>query len=319
MPRPQRLLITGGAGFIGTNLVERLGPSPDFDITVVDTAAPSGAAMPASWGGRYCRTDIRDQTAMAAALSGVDVVVHLAADTRVIDSINDPEQNFDVNVVGTFHVLSLARAAGVRRFINASTGGAILGEVAPPVHEGMVPNPNSPYGASKLAAEGYCSAFAGAYGLSTLSLRFSNVYGPHSLGKASVVAAFIKNILARDDLVVYGDGTQVRDYLFVDDLVDGVVAALESDQRGVLQLGSGIGTSLNQLISSIREAAGPEHDIRVRHEPFRKGEIRNTWCDISEARRRLGFEPRTPLTDGLAATWLWFVDRAEAVRSGAGN
>ena len=165
---------------------------------------------------------------MRHALRRVDAVVHLAADTRVIDSIADPTRNFDVNVAGTFGLLNLMREVGVPRLVNASTGGAILGEAPPPVHEEMAPRPASPYGAAKASAEAYCSAFAASYGLDAVSLRFSNVYGPLSFHKGSVVAAFMRRILDDQPLVVYGDGSQTRDYVFVEDLCDGIVVALNS-------------------------------------------------------------------------------------------
>ena len=171
--------------------------------------------------------DYTDEETLAACLRGVDAVVHLAALSGVIDLVEDPRPSFDINVKGSFQLLELARRAKVKKLINASTGGALLGEVKPPISEDMAPSPLSPYGASKLAVEGYCSAFAGAYGFPCATLRFSNIYGPRSGHKKSVVAAFIKNILRREPLVVYGDGTQQRDYLYVGDLVVGIEAALK--------------------------------------------------------------------------------------------
>ena len=199
-------------------------------------------------------------------------MVHLAADTRVIDSVADPVRNFEVNVAGTFGLLNLMREIGVPRLVNASTGGAILGEAPPPVNEQMVPRPASPYGASKASAEAYCSAFAASYGLNVVSLRFSNAYGPLSFHKGSVVAAFMRRILDGAPLVVYGDGSQTRDYVFVEDLCDGIVAALTSGGSGTFQLGSGVGTSLTSLIEQIASVVGPEHLPVVRYEPFRAGE-----------------------------------------------
>ena len=182
--------------------------------------------------------DFTDSAITAVALRGVNAVVHLAALPGVIDFIERPGPSFEINVAGTFQLLDLARRAKVDRFINASTGAALLGEVAPPISESMAPGPLSPYGASKLAAEGYCSAFAGAYGLPCVTLRFSNIYGPRSGHKKSVIAAFIKNVIRRKPLIVFGDGTQKRDYLYVGDLVQGIGLALRRDLTGAYLLGS---------------------------------------------------------------------------------
>lgn len=250
--------------------------------------------------------DIRNEGDVARAMEGVEEVVHLAAHTRVVDSIQDPRRDFETNAVGTLNLLLAARKNGVKKFVMASTGGAILGEKEPPVHEGMVPAPLSPYGASKLAGEGYCSAFHGSYGLQTVALRFSNVYGPFSYQKASVVAAFFKRILQGQPLVVYGDGKQTRDFLYVEDLVDAVMLALDKASGGeVFQIASGRETSVNQLVASIREAV-PDLRFEVKHEPPRRGEVMRNYSDISKARKLLGYAPRTDLRNGLKKTWDWF-------------
>ena len=313
-----RLLITGGCGFIGANMVRRV---TELGIAgalrVVDDESLGSRAAIAPWDIELIAGDIRDADLMRRALRDVDAVVHLAADTRVIDSIADPTRNFDVNVAGTFRLLNLMREVGVPRLVNASTGGAILGEAPPPVHEEMVPRPASPYGAAKASTEAYCSAFAASYGLNAVSLRFSNVYGPLSFHKGSVVAAFMRRILDDQPLVVYGDGSQTRDYVFVEDLCDGIVVALNSGASGTFQLGSGFGTSLTRLIEQIAAVVGPEHQPAVRHEPFRAGEIRHTWADVTKAREGLGWTPHTALPDGLARTWDWFRTQAVAAPGGS--
>ena len=310
-----RLLVTGGAGFVGTNLIALLTKVGGWDITVLDNESLGRREHLADIPVRFIRGDILDETVLAQAMEGQDAVVHFAADTRVMDSIADPIHNFRNNVIGTFQVLSQARKAGVGRVINASTGGAILGEAPSPVHEDMVARPLSPYGASKLAAEGYCMAFSGSYGMRTASLRFSNLFGPRSYHKGSVVAAFYKRILAGEELVVYGDGSQIRDYLAVEDLVEGIRRALTAGADGVYQLGAGKPTTLNELLDSMREAIGPGHPFTVRYEPFRAGEIHTTWCDISKARQAFGYAPSIPLIDGLRQTWNWFLDREGNRRS----
>jgi UDP-glucose 4-epimerase len=306
-----KVLVTGGAGFIGANLIETLGRRGGCAVTVLDNEVLGRRAFLDGLPCAFAAGDVRDPETLASILPGHDAVVHLAADTRVIESIADPRFNFDNNVVGTYTLLAAMRAAGVRRLVNASTGGAIIGETEPPVHEAMAPRPLSPYGASKLASEGYCSAFTACYGLEAVSLRFSNVYGPRSFHKGSVVAAFMRAIRAGRPLVVYGDGSQTRDYVFAGDLCEGIAACLTGGVTGVYQLGTGVPVSLNALIGAIRSVVGP-YPVDVRYEPFRDGEVRYTYCDISRARRDLGYDPPTSLHEGLARTWAWFEDIAAA-------
>lgn len=301
-----RLLITGGCGFIGSNLIAHLQANGGPEIRVFDNESLGSRAHIAEFDVEFVAGDIRDETAIADAVKGVDAVVHLAADTRVIDSIEDPSHNFDVNVRGSFNVFTAMRAAGVTRVVSASTGGAILGEATPPVHENIPPRPLAPYGASKLAVEGYCSAFNGSYGFSATSLRFSNIYGPRSYHKGSVVAAFLKRVMADKEVIVYGDGKQIRDYVFVEDICRGIEQALTTGSPDVYQLGSGKPTTLNALIELLQDAVGTQRKIRVRYEGYRNGELLETWCDISNARRALGYAPAVDLPEGLRRTWEWF-------------
>jgi UDP-glucose 4-epimerase len=304
-----RVLITGGAGFIGSNLVEHLSAADRYQIVVLDNLSVGQPAPRLPSGVRHVNGDYTDRATMAGCLEGVDAIVHLAALSGVIDSVEDPQPSFDINVAGSFQLLDLARRAGVRRVINASTGGALLGEVKPPITEAMAPSPLSPYGASKLAVEGYCSAFSGSYGLPCMTLRFSNMYGPRSAHKKSVVAAFIKNVIKGEPLIVYGDGSQQRDYLYVGDLVRGIEAALHRDLTGAYQLGSGKPTALNDLIAVLRRVAG--RDFEVDYRPARAGEVHTTWCDISKATRELGYTAPTGLEGGLRQTWDWFAAHRE--------
>lgn len=304
----KNVLITGGAGFIGRHLADYLVGSGGYAVTVIDNESLGDRRHLDLQKVRFIAGDLRDKDDLRAALEGQDSVVHLAADTRVMDSIENPVHNFENNVVGTFNLLELCRELGVNRIVAASTGGAILGDVVPPVHEEMAPRPTSPYGASKLMLEGYLSAYSAAYGIRGCALRFSNIYGPRSLHKGSVVAHFYKQILAGEPLIVYGDGSQTRDFLYAGDLVEAIRKAVESDAEGAFQLGSGIPTTVNQLIDHMREATG--RDLDVIYQDFRAGEVKDTWCQIDKARHELDFDPQTPLPTGLRATWEWFEEQA---------
>ena len=303
------ILITGGAGFIGTNLIKYLNEDPTFNISVLDNESLGKKECLSGLDCSFIHGDILNNADLDKALHNIDAVVHLAADTRVMDSIENPTFNFQNNVVGSFNLLQRMKERGINKFVCASTGGAIIGDTTPPVHEKMLPHPASPYGASKLALEGYCSAFHQSYGMACTALRFSNVYGPYSFHKGSVVAAFIRNIQAGIPITVYGDGEQTRDFIFSFDLAGGIKKALLSDNLAeVIQLGSGRGTSLNQLISILKDVIGNQSNFEVIYKDYRNGEVKHTHCDISKARSVLGFNPTTPLAEGIKMTWQWFQD-----------
>jgi UDP-glucose 4-epimerase len=260
--------------------------------------------------------DIRDEAAVSKAMAGVDTVVHLAAFGSVVESVEDPVENFDVNVRGTLVVLRAAAAAGVEKVVFASTGGAIMGNTPPPVDETTLPWPISPYGASKLCGEAYCHAFAGSFGLPVVALRFANVYGPVSDHKKGVITNFIKQSLRGEPIVIYGDGTASRDFLYVDDLCDGITAAVEADLHDeVLHLASGEETTINdlaRLILGLTDAA----DTPIRYEERRRGEIERTFARPERAAELLGFEPANTLAEGLEKTVRWFAERREPSRVG---
>jgi UDP-glucose 4-epimerase len=308
----RRLLITGGAGFIGVNLIAYLRGRADLDITVVDNLSLGRREHLDGLDVRFIEGDVRDLAGLARSIEGQEAVVHLAADTRVTESIEAPRHNFEVNVAGTFNVLEACRMARLPRIVFASTGGAIIGEAVPPVHERMVAKPISPYGASKLAGEGYLSAYAGSYGMQCTALRFSNVYGPRSFHKGSVVAQFYRNLLAGQSVTVFGDGSQSRDFVYVDDICAGIWSALSRQDGGsqVYQLGSGEPTSVNRLLEMMRAVVAPLRFPEIQYRAARLGEITHSHSDIAHARRGLGFSPATHLADGLSSTWRWFEERA---------
>jgi UDP-glucose 4-epimerase len=254
--------------------------------------------------------DVRDLDRLTQASRGADAVFHLAAGAGVVDSIENPLGNFDVNARGTVTALWAARQAGVPRLVFSSSN-APLGANAYPADEQKPVAPLSPYGAGKATGEAYCSAFHGAYGMDAVAVRFSNAYGPRSAHKTNVIPLFIRKIMAGEAITVYGDGTQTRDFVFVSDLADGLIRAVETPGVGgeIFQLASGVETSLNDLIGMLGEVSG--HRPEVRHEPPRAGEIQRNYSLVDKARSRLGYEPEVPLAAGLRLTWDWFAQHSE--------
>jgi UDP-glucose 4-epimerase len=251
-------------------------------------------------------------------VTGADVVVHLAANTGVQPSIANPLRDCQTNVIGILNCLEAARHGGVRRFVFASSG-APIGLCEPPITETSAPRPASPYGASKLAGEAYCCAYTSSFGLPTVALRFSNVYGPYAWRKGSVVAKFIKTAMAGGELVVNGDGSQTRDFIFVDDLTDAImVAATREGVDGELfQVSTGIETSISGLLELLRPkllAIGVPA-VRTRYGERISGDVLRNYADPSKARRMLGWSPRHALSDGLDRTVAWF---KSAWKPGAG-
>ncbi len=298
------VLVSGGAGFIGVNLARVLGAHgyrtrcfDNFSTGRRDDAVTAGYD-------EIVEGDIRDLDAFTKASQDCRFLVHLAAQAGVPLSVADPLQDCDVNVLGTLNALIAARDTGLDGFVFASSS-APLGDITPPSHEGIVPRPKSPYGASKLAGEGYCSAFAGSYDLATTALRFTNVYGPYSYHKGSVVAAFCKRASAGEPIVIYGDGSQTRDFIYVDDLCSGITTAMESGAKGtVAHLGSGVETTVLDVAHEVARRFGG--DVAVEHHPERVGDVLHSNADISYARERFGFAPKVALSEGLDRTVAWF-------------
>jgi len=306
MADARRVLVTGGAGFVGATLVRRLAGT-GYLVRVLDNYSTGDPSYLGGVDAELVEGDIRDGRALDAALAGMDAVVHLAAAGSVIASIADPAANFDVNVVGTFRVLDAARRAGVERTVQASTGGALIGDATPPVTERSLPKPISPYGASKLAGEGYAHAFAAAYGLRTVALRFANAYGPWSARKQGAMTLFFRAIHAGQPIVIYGDGSASRDYTHVDDISRAIELALERDVPGgtALHIASGVETTVRELADLCRAAAGvPDHPVEYR--PGRAGEVGRNFASYDLARQVLGYAPSVSREDGIRRTWRWF-------------
>jgi UDP-glucose 4-epimerase len=290
-------LVTGGAGFIGSHLVDALLDRGDT-VAVLDDLS-SGRADRVPDGVPLHRVDVTDAPAVAEAVAAErpEAVFHLAAQVDVRRSVADPAFDARVNVGGTAAVLEAARAAGARRVVLASTGGALYGDDAPlPTPEDSRLAPFSPYGASKAAAESYCGLYTRLHGLSTLVLRFGNVYGPRQdpHGEAGVIAIFAGAAVEGRPVTVFGDGTQTRDYVYVGDVAVGFLAAAGSEATGAFNIGTGIETSVLELV----EAMG----VEARHEPARTGEVARSCLDVSRARAELGWSAQVRLDDGLRRT-----------------
>lgn len=305
------ILVTGGCGFIGSNLLPMLAKE-GWTLRVLDNLSGGSKEHLRGLDVELVEGDIRDLSAVRRAMHGAHAVIHLAAFGSVVDSVADPEPNFRVNAEGTFTVLRGCIAENVSKLVFSSTGGALIGNAPPPVNEQSLPKPISPYGASKLCCEGYINAFSHSYGLSSVILRFANIYGPISGHKKGAVTNFFKGILTGKPLVLFGDGSSTRDYLYVEDLCRGIVAALGAKlpSAQVLHLASGRETSVLELAKSCAKVAGVDAP-NLEFKPERPGEVARNFARYDLAREMIGFNPGTGLDQGLALTWAWFRDNRE--------
>jgi UDP-glucose 4-epimerase len=302
-----KTLVTGGAGFIGSNLVDALVSRGD-EVAVVDdlsTGRRQNLDHAVSNGAELIELDIRDSQALSDAVERVapEAIFHLAAQIDVRKSVADPANDSRVNVEGTINVLGAALAHGVKRVINTSTGGAIYGEgQIIPAPEDHPVAPESPYGTSKFCAEQYCALFTRLHGLSTISLRYGNVYGPRQdpLGEAGVIAIFCGKLLDGGRPTIFGDGEQTRDYVFVGDVVDANLRAVDSDATGAYNVGRGVQTSVLDIVNAL--AAHSSNGFEADHAPARSGEVQHIALDPSRTRAELGWEAKVDLEQGLAKT-----------------
>jgi len=298
-----RVLVTGGAGFIGANLV-RLLAGEGHVVTALDNFSVGNADYLAGLDLEIVDADILDSAAMGRVVGGHDAVIHLAAQTRVPLSLADPRGDCQLNVIGTLNVLEAARSNNIRRVIFASSN-APLGRQRPPAKEDKAPLPVSPYGASKLAGEAYCLAYHGSWGLQTVALRFANVYGPFSLHKHSVIAEFMSATKAGRSVTIDGDGSQTRDFIYVADLCRAISLALLAKTGGeVFQIATGVETSVARLAGLIQHTV--DGTMHVVHGPARQGDVKRNYSEIAKARRLLSWHPAVALAEGLKETWRWF-------------
>jgi UDP-glucose 4-epimerase len=292
-----RAVVTGGAGFIGSNLVDALVSRGD-QVVVVDDLS-SGKREFLNPGATFVEGDIREGIDAA----GADLVFHLAAQADVTTSVKRPQHDAAVNVVGTVQVLEAARAASAR-VVFSSTGGAIYGECDGPAPESSPRRPVSPYGIAKLCAEEYLGGWNRIHGSQHVVLRFGNVYGPRqdSSLEGGVVSIFLERMHRGEATVIFGDGLQTRDFVYVGDVVGAMLAAAET-AGGVYNIGTGEETTVRDLPRRCAEVAGVEDAPRL--EGARLGEARRSVLDVSNAAGRLGWRPATPLREGLRRTWHW--------------
>lgn len=302
-----KVVVTGGAGFIGSNLAEEL--LKQHEVTVIDNLSTGRKENLDQIIDKinFIEGSITDLDLLQEAFSGSDTVFHQAAIPSVQRSVDNPIASNEANVEGTLKVLVAARDCGVRKVVYASSSSAYGDTPILPKKEDMKPNPKSPYAISKLTGEYYCRVFSEVYGLKTACLRYFNVYGPRQNPDsqyAAVIPRFITRVLSHEPPVIYGDGEQTRDFTFVKDVVKANILAMQSPAEGVFNIACGERVSLNLLAGKIMEITG------IRLDPIydkpRQGDIRDSLADISSAREKLGYKPGFELNLGLEETIKWF-------------
>jgi UDP-glucose 4-epimerase len=303
-----RMLVTGGAGFIGSHLVDALIARGD-SVTIVDDLShgrESNVAAARAAGARLQRTDIRDAGALAEVVAAArpQLVFHLAAQVDVRISVAEPGFDARTNVEGTVNVLESARLAGAERVVFASTGGAMYGDTdVLPTPETVAALPMAAYGQSKYCAECYLGLYERLYGLSTIALRFGNVYGPRQdpHGEAGVIAIFCGKLRAGGRPRIFGDGTQTRDYIYVGDLVGALLRAGDTRDGGAINVGTEEETSVLELVDALAQLNGPG-TLEPEFAPARLGELQRSCLDATRARELLGWSASTSISDGLRLT-----------------
>ena len=302
-----RALVTGGAGFIGSNLVDALVERGD-DVVVMDnvsTGKRDNLTQALGSGAEFHEVDIRDAEAVSDVIrqSRPDTIFHLAAQIDVRKSVADPANDARINVEGTVNVLRAAQQNRTKRVVNTSTGGAIYGEgrVLPAPEDHPVA-PEAPYGLSKFCAEQYCELFRRLHGLNTVSLRYGNVFGPRQdpLGEAGVIAIFCGALLENRTPKIFGNGEQTRDYVYVGDVVEANLRAAESEAGGAINIGRGVETSVLDIVNAL--ARHSDNGFRPEHAPERPGEVQRIYLDTSRAREELGWQAQVDLDEGLKRT-----------------
>ena len=300
-----KAIITGGAGFIGSNLAEVL--SRDNEVIIVDDLSTGNEANIRGFEIELVKGSVTDLDLLRKIFEGADYVFHQAAIPSVPRSIKDPVSTNEANVTGTLNVLIAARDCSVKKVIFASSSSAYGDTPELPKREDMNPNPLSPYAVTKLIGEYYCNVFDEVYDLKTVALRYFNVYGPkqdpHS-DYAAVIPKFIKRIQEGKPPIIYGDGTQTRDFTSVDDVVSANILAAESDAKGVYNVATGKRITINELANVIMAIMG--RDLDPIHEKQREGDVLHSLGDITKAKKDFGYAPGDKLEANLKETVKWF-------------
>lgn len=314
----KKVLITGGLGFIGKSLIENM--QDTSDIYILDNMRSIENFVSIEKLDIYSNKniknimvgDIKNREDCLKATQDIDILIHLAANGSVVESVKDPIDNFDNNVLGTFNILHAAAINGVKKIVFASTGGALMGNCELPVSEKSLPSPISPYGASKHAGEGYCHAFGNLFNISVSIVRFANVYGPNSAHKKGLINVAMKAIKENTPITIFGDGTSSRDFLYVDDICQGILKAMNKMHDGIetFHLSSGHESKITDVIHTLLDVSGKkDHPVIFGLE--RDGEVKNNYASYEKAAAILGFLPQTNLHDGLKNTWMWFIAQDE--------
>lgn len=299
------VVVTGGVGFIGSNLVEEL--TKDNEVIVIDDLSTGKRENIDESKVEFVQGSITDLELLKKVFEDVDYVFHQAAIPSVQRSVENPLATNEVNVKGTLNVLIAAKVNGVKKVIYASSSSVYGDTPELPKRENMSPNPLSPYAVSKLTGEYYCNAFSEVYDLKTVCLRYFNVLGPKqnpSSEYAAVIPKFITRVMRKQPPIIYGDGNQTRDFTFVKDVVRANILAMERDAKGIFNVAYGKRTSINELASKIMETVSLE--MEPVHDKPRPGDIRHSLADISLAKDKLGYKPKYSLEEGLEETIKWF-------------
>lgn len=316
-------LVTGGAGFIGSHLATRLA-NDGQTVRVLDNLSTGSLANLEHLEGRveFVEGDLCDLSTVTRAVEGVEVVFHQAALASVPRSVEKPLETHAACVTGTIHLLDACRKSGVRRVVYAGSSSAYGNQPVMPKHEGQVPQVLSPYAAAKLAAELYCEAFASTYGLETVRLRYFNVFGPRqdpNSPYSAVIPRFVDALLRGDQPTIYGDGSQSRDFTYIDNVVEANMRASVAPNVGGRVYNCACGESLD-LVTLLRMIC---EQLDVPFAPYfaaaRVGDVQHSWADISAARRDLGYSVQVPVREGLARTVAWYVEQHEQKLAGGGG
>jgi UDP-glucose 4-epimerase len=307
--KERSVLVTGGAGFIGSHVAQRFARE-GFGIRVLDDLSTGDTANLASeW--KLVRADVADRKAVEGAIAGVEIVVHLAAFTSVPESFERFGDCFRTNVFGTANVLRAAVRHGVRKLVFASSSAVYSDLASAPKSEAECPGPTSPYGISKLEGEHLLASHTEHDGLGSVALRYFNVYGPRQAAGSAYAAAvpiFIERALRGEPLTIYGDGRQTRDFVYVADVAEAVLRAAQGSANGVFNVGTGEAQPILELADEIARLTG--HTLPHRFAPSRAGDVRASSADASRARQALGWSPSHPLAQGLAETLAWYRGRS---------